>query len=59
MAKLGQVCIVGDILRQLDEDFDIPDDGIDSEIELDNEVEEEEDLIADFADQGEKLGYGL
>ena len=65
MAKLGQVCIVGDILRQLDEDFDILDAVIDSEIELEDEAEEEEeeeeeeDLIADFADQGEKLGYGL
>ena len=46
---------MGDILRQLDEDFDIPDDGIDSEIELDNEVEEEEDLIADVSDQGENI----
>ena len=26
MAKPGQVFTVGDILRQLDEDFDIPDD---------------------------------
>ena len=26
MAKRGQVFTVGDILRQLDEDFDIPDD---------------------------------
>ena len=46
---------MGDICRQLDEDFDIPDDGIDSGIELDDEVEEEEDLIADFADQGENI----
>ena len=53
MAKRGQVFIVDDILRQLDEDFDIPDDGIDSEIELVDEVEE--DLIADFADQGENI----
>ena len=55
MAKPGQVFTMGDILRQLDEDFDIPDDAIDSEIELDDEVEEEEDLIADFADQGENI----
>ena len=33
MAKPGQVFTMGDILRQLDEDFDIPDDAIDSEIQ--------------------------
>ena len=37
MAKYGQVLTVDDILRQLDEDFDIPDDGIDSKIELDDD----------------------
>ena len=50
MAENGKKFTVEDVMSQLDEDFDIPNDGIDSEIELDDPQEDE--CSDKFGDQG-------
>ena len=44
MAEYGQQFTVEEVMSQFDEDFDIPNDGIDSEIELDDSEEDEDEF---------------
>ena len=55
MAEYGQQFTVEEVMSQLDEDFDIPNDGIDSEIELDDSEEDEDECFDNFGDQGTNI----